>query len=151
SNAVLVYYQDGDPSQFLPWPRAAAPAQTFSDYVVRFVVIPGLYPQGYISYPLLPWIGIALWGIAAGYFFCSPLGRNIVGNFSAVMAPVCLVLFVIVRTVGGTFGNLRGWPRGEPSRSENFIIAFFDVSKCEYAPPARWRRARAVVDWPSLT
>jgi hypothetical protein len=131
SNVVVVTYQDGDPSQVLPWPRSAAPASSFSDYLVRFIVLPGIYPQGDISYPVLPWIAINLWGIATGYFFVSPLGRPLVGAFCLVQGIVCWSLFLLIRTVGGTVGNYRGWPRGEPGRYENFLLSFLDVCKCQ--------------------
>ena len=131
SNIVIVHYQAGEPTAVLPWPRSAAEAETFGDFLVRFTVLPGIYAQGDISYPVLPWIGIALWGIATGYFFASPVGRPLVATFSLTMGLLCWFFFLIIRTFGGTFGNLRGWPRGEPNRHESFIIAFLDVCKCE--------------------
>lgn len=132
SNIVVVHYQDGDPTQVLPFPRLAAEAQTFGDYLVRFLVLPGLYPQGYISYPLLPWISLSLWGLCAGWFFVSPLGRPLISAFCLVQGVVCWSLFLVIRTFGGVVGNYRGWPRGGPNRQENFLLSFLDV--CKYPP-----------------
>jgi uncharacterized membrane protein len=132
SNIVVVHYQNGDPTQVFPFPRAGAPAQTFGDYLVRFLVLPGLYPQGVISYPLLPWISLNLWGLCAGWFFVSEMGRKMISGFCLVVGVTCWTLFLLIRTFGGVVGNYRGWPRGGPNRQENFLIAFLDV--CKYPP-----------------
>ncbi|CAF1112440.1 unnamed protein product [Didymodactylos carnosus] len=43
---------------------------------------------------------------------------------------VCLVIFGLIRSIGGTIGNYRGWSRGE--RVDSFMLAFLDV--CKYPP-----------------
>ena len=129
--------QGNDPvsAAYGPFPASAAEASSFGEYLTRFLVVPGMFPQGFILYPVLPWISLTLWGLAAGYFFVSPLGRDAIPSFCLVQGCVCWGVFLIIRFVGGTVGNLRGWGRSSsdpPRGSVDFYIAFLDV--CKYPP-----------------
>lgn len=137
SNAVIVHYQGADPvsAAYGPFPASASEASSFSEYLTRFTVVPGAFPQGFILYPVLPWIALTLWGLAAGYFLVSPLGRDCLPGFLIVQGSVCWSLFLLIRFIGGPVGNLRGWGRSSsdpPRGSVQFYIAFLDV--CKYPP-----------------
>lgn len=68
SNVAIVHYQggaDADPSVAShSFPASGVPASGLGQHLLRFVLVPGSYPQGFIAYPLLPWCAICLWSVA---------------------------------------------------------------------------------------
>ena len=146
SNAVLVALQNdnpcGDPcpgnvtgslappnTSAAAWPRFQAPATTPTQYLVRFLFIPGHFVDGAIVYPLVPWLGLTLAGMGAGYDYRARPKRA--HRTAGVAGVAFLLLFVLIRFVGGPFGNLRGWPRGREGSTVPFI-SFMTI--CKYPP-----------------
>jgi uncharacterized membrane protein len=87
--------------------------------LTRLLLIPGLTWPVVVNYPLIPWLGLACFGMAYGRW----LAYDRVGAYRAAAAigAASLLLFLIVRVSGG-FGNIRpvegtGW------------IAFLNVVK----------------------
>ncbi len=131
SNSLLVAAQGDDPSAAVPWPRKNAMASSFSEIVSRFALFPGFYTYGVISYPLFPWVSFTLCGLAMGEHYQTDATRANVTRTSAIHSMLCFVCFIVIRSVGGVVGNLRGPGRGDSSQL-NWLIAALDV--CKYPP-----------------
>ena len=76
---------------------------------LRILIIPG-YTNGWtVFYPLIPWLGVTGLGLLFGRLLhLKPLR---VGRIAAWAAAGCLILFILVRSIG-TFGNLNDVPPG---------------------------------------
>jgi uncharacterized membrane protein len=76
---------------------------------LRILIIPG-YTNGWtVFYPLIPWLGVIGLGLLFGRLLhLKPLR---VGRIAAWAAAGCLILFILVRSIG-TFGNLNDVPPG---------------------------------------
>ena len=76
---------------------------------LRILIIPG-YTNGWtVFYPLIPWLGVIGLGLLFGRLLhLKPLR---VGRIAAWAAAGCLILFILVRSIG-TFGNLNDVPSG---------------------------------------
>lgn len=76
---------------------------------MRILIIPG-YTNGWtVFYPLIPWLGVTGLGLLFGRLLhLKPLR---VGRIAAWAAAGCLILFILVRSIG-TFGNLNDVPPG---------------------------------------
>eukprot|EP00937_MAST-01D_sp_MAST-1D-sp2_P001871 g1871.t1 len=144
SNAVIVHYQAGDPEGRTlahpdAWPRMGAPARDAADLLLRFALVPGygIAPRmGPVAYPLVPWCSLTLFGVAAGAEFRAAPARA--HERSRTHGALLLALFLLLRGVGGSVGNLRGWPRGDGYGVDGAwagvpsLIEFFNV--CKYPP-----------------
>lgn len=86
---------------------------------LRLLLLPGSVGPAYVLYPPIPWLGVALLGMAFARFLTRDPERAYRLALFAGLA--CLALFPIVRVLGG-FGNLR-MPSG------NTVIDFFNVVK----------------------
>jgi uncharacterized membrane protein len=99
-------------------PAASRWADTFHP-VLRLLLIPGGTRALWVNYPLLPWLGLTLWGVAfGGWLKRDPAGaqrRTLWIGFGALM------LFAALRP-GNGFGNIR-------PRSGGGWIGFLNVVK----------------------
>jgi uncharacterized membrane protein len=76
---------------------------------LRVLIIPG-YTKGWtVFYPLIPWLGVTGLGLLFGRFLHRESFR--VGRIAAWTSAGCLILFILVRSIG-TFGNLNDVPPG---------------------------------------
>jgi len=66
SNALVVYYQDKYGISGTEFPSEPAKADNVWKLLVRFTVLPGKSSFGVIAYPLFPWIGLTMLGVAQG-------------------------------------------------------------------------------------
>ena len=71
----------------------------------------GIPPIGHISYPMIPWLGLTLFGMAAGLEYSDAPEQA--QKRTPIFAATALVIFILIRSLGGAVGNLRGWPRGD--------------------------------------
>ena len=81
-------------------------------------------------YPLVPWVGFALVGFAAGPVLRQPLLHQ--RRVALATVGLCGVLFTGVRMFGGKWGNYRGRARGEHIPGLPWALDFFNV--CKYPP-----------------
>jgi hypothetical protein len=132
---TIHYAQHGDPASANP-----KVARSFLEVLNRFVLIPGVVPRasaglqlapeanrGFLlsavflgpfledymtmAYPLVPWLGICLWGAATGFEFKSdPSAAHRRALLNGILL---LAAFPLVRFFGGRMFNLRGLPMGE--------------------------------------
>ena len=81
--------------------------------LARLLLIPGggIPPIGHISYPMIPWLGLTLFGMAAGLEYSDAPEQA--QKRTPIFAATALVIFILIRSLGGAVGNLRGWPRGD--------------------------------------
>lgn len=128
SNVAVYHFQHEQGMLGAEFPSAAYLAASPWELLVRFVMLPGKTSVGIIAYPLFPWIGLALFGVAHGYFFASCPART--SRWCGWLGLSCLACFVLIRLVGGPVGNYRGWSRHE--RESGDFISFFNV--CKYPP-----------------
>lgn len=131
SNIYIRHYQDGDPLQVLPFPRFLGTPSTFWEYILRFLLIPGVYEYGIIAYPLIPWISLCFWGMAVGFVFLTHNGKKHLSLFSFLQFLLSLIIFISLRTWGGDVGNFRGW-HVDHLENEHWILVYLDV--CKYPP-----------------
>lgn len=88
---------------FLPGPEAVG--ELFSPWL-RALLVPGQTDFMLVMYPVVPWLGIALWGMALGNLLARDSEK---GYRTAAFAGISLLaLFVVVR-VAGAFGNFHAW------------------------------------------
>jgi uncharacterized membrane protein len=71
---------------------------------IRLLLLPGSVGPAYVLYPPLPWLGVALLGMAFAGALQSNPGRAY--RLALVGGVASLALFVVLRSLGG-FGNLR--------------------------------------------
>lgn len=127
STAVVINYrQHGDPSA-----QEVSTETSFFGILWTFLIVPGHF--GGISqmwYPCIPWLGICLFGICAA----DELSRQPeIGHIrSLINGIIFLILFVILRLVGGGVFSFRGWPINGEGRDVNEFISFLHV--CKYPP-----------------
>jgi len=135
SNAYIIDNQ-GDPISTItaPFPRCYAPVNTFGEVLTRIFVAPGVMnPMSLYIYPVVPWIGITLFGFAHGIWFLKDPDRAAYGSW--MIAGGTLSLFCVLRAGGGVLGNLRGPPRGEkPAMYVNGFISALNVTKYPPSP-----------------
>lgn len=129
SGIIIHYRQHGDPANIKEIVQT-----TPIGIVWTFLMVPGPFDKWKSDnmYPVIPWIGICLCGIAAGYEL---INNSTLAHFRHwVNSIIFFVLFVLVRLSfldpGGIF-NFRGWPLGE-GREISGLISFFNV--CKYPP-----------------
>lgn len=130
SNLIIVHYQHGDPEvQSDVFPGSLAEVHSIPQFFIRLFFLPGPAIYGsYNVYPVFPWVGLTCLGIGCGFLveensslFFSKLKYCGIG---------LLGLFFVVRTFGGSFGNLRGWPRGDGKEEGiSFFIEYFSTLK----------------------
>jgi len=145
SAMTIVHYQGGDPNQERPWPGFNTEADTFFEICTRFLLIPGRISTGVVVYPAIPWVGLTFCGIAIGFTFSSDAA--LAYRICAYASPILLAIFVIVRTVGGDYGNLRGWERGD--KGAGYWIEFFNV--CKYPPSPAYALLTTGINLAGLT
>jgi uncharacterized membrane protein len=87
--------------------------------LLQLLIVPGRLPEFTVYYPLLPWLGVALCGMAFGRL----LARDpaLAYRRAAAIGAALLVLFLALRLAGG-FGNLQ--PAVAPG-----LITFLNVVK----------------------
>mmetsp|Transcript_2439 Transcript_2439/g.4860 ORF Transcript_2439/g.4860 Transcript_2439/m.4860 type:complete len:568 (-) Transcript_2439:1204-2907(-) len=108
-------------------------ASNFGQVMVRLFLVPGMLPRPFqiTTYPVIPWMGLTVLGIGMGF----SLKQSTEKTFKrfGLFAILFLVCFFLVRFFGGTFGNLRGLPRGDGQREGELhvdkVLAFFITSK----------------------
>jgi hypothetical protein len=105
-------------------------AVTLVQNLNRFFLIPGPFIKDYMimAYPLVPWLGLSLWGAAAGFEFRT--NPNVAHQRALLNGILLLVAFPLIRFFGGKFLNLRGLPMDEGH--EHLWNAFWVV--CKYPP-----------------
>lgn len=86
---------------------------------IRLLLVPGSVGAAFVLYAPIPWLGVALLGMAFARLLLQDQGKAY--RVAAVSGLVCLAFFAILRTLGG-FGNLR-MPPG------NTLIDFFNLVK----------------------
>lgn len=86
---------------------------------IRLLLLPGSVGRAFVLYPPIPWLGVALLGMAFARFLTRDPERAY--RLSLIVGLASLALFPIVRVVGG-FGNLR-MPAG------NTVVDFLNVVK----------------------
>jgi uncharacterized membrane protein len=86
---------------------------------IRLLLLPGSVGSAFVLYPPIPWLGVALLGMAFAHLLLQRQERAY--QVAGVTGLVCLALFPFVRALGG-FGNLR-MPAGDT------LINFFNVVK----------------------
>jgi uncharacterized membrane protein len=98
-----------------------APYQAFAPLppLLRLLLVPGLTAPVVVNYPLIPWLGLACFGMAYGRWLLRDRAQAYRGALP--IGAAALLLFLLVRALGG-FGNIRppegaGW------------IAFLNVVK----------------------
>ncbi len=103
--------------QFLPGIMQGIDLRILSP--VRLLLLPGSVGAAFVLYPPIPWLGVTLLGMA----FAGLLLRNQERAYrvAAVAGLACLVLFPLVRSLGG-FGNLQ-MPSGHT------LVDFLNVVK----------------------
>lgn len=105
-------------------------ATSFAQILFRFLIPPGSFVNTYTlqMYPVIPWLGISLWGCAmATEFRDSPKAAHVRALFNGGL---CLISFIVIRFAGGSVLNMRGYPLGE--HTDHFFFSFFFV--CKYPP-----------------
>uniref|UniRef100_A0A7S3PRN2 Heparan-alpha-glucosaminide N-acetyltransferase catalytic domain-containing protein n=1 Tax=Aplanochytrium stocchinoi TaxID=215587 RepID=A0A7S3PRN2_9STRA len=132
SNIVIVHYQHGNPrtKDENIWPNR--PSENLWEDFLRFFLIPGpVRNDTYASYPVVPWLGVTLLGMGFGFSFLE--NREQTQIKLGKIAIMFLILFFIIRTFGGSVGNLRGYPRHDGRGDDQFhvewIIEYFYMSK----------------------
>jgi len=113
----------------------APDAETLLLILERFFVLPGPFSgdDSLMFYPILPWLPLCLTGCAVGPIFGADAMKA--HQYSLYGGLSLLLIFILLRFLGGTVGNYRGWPRGtgsEEGRELNPLMAFFNV--CKYPP-----------------
>jgi uncharacterized membrane protein len=77
--------------------------------VVRLLLVPGGDDTLWVNYPVLPWLGLTLAGMAFGGWLRDDRARA--SSWTLPVGLACLAAFGAVRIVNG-FGNLRAWDGG---------------------------------------
>ncbi len=94
-----------------------------SDYlyspILRLIFIPGQTGMMQVFYPILPWLGVVLFGIAFGKWIVHD--EKSAYRRALIIGIVLMFLFVVVR-IGGGFGNIHPPEHGG-------IINFLNVTK----------------------
>jgi uncharacterized membrane protein len=103
--------------QFLPGLLLHADLGVLSP--IRLLILPGSVGIAYVLYPPIPWLGVALLGMAFARLLLRHQDRAY--RVAAVVGLACLALFPLVRAPGG-FGNSR-MPTGHT------LVDFFNVVK----------------------
>jgi uncharacterized membrane protein len=85
----------------------------------RLLILPGSVGIAFVLYPPIPWLGVALLGMAFAHLLLQRQDKAY--QVAAVVGLVCLALFPLVRALGG-FGNLR-MPVGQS------LVDFFNLVK----------------------
>jgi uncharacterized membrane protein len=86
---------------------------------LRLMYIPGQTGMMQVFYPILPWLGVVLFGIAFGKWIMHDVKRAY--RKALIMGIILILLFVVVRIAGG-FGNIH------PPESSG-VIDFLNVTK----------------------
>jgi len=124
--------QGNDPLAKTPWPRFDVAPDGVIQVLLRFFLYPGNLINNHgivvpIAYVIFPWMGVACFGMSMGFVHVeSPaVAQRLCGPTS-----ICLfVAFLLVRTVGGSFGNIIGLPVKRDEGSSVPFISFFTLSK----------------------
>ena len=103
--------------QFLPGLLLHADLGIFTP--IRLLLLPGPVGIAYVLYPPIPWLGVALLGMAFAHLLLSQ--RDKAYRWALAAGAACLALFPLLR-LAGSFGNLR-MPEG------NTLIDFISVVK----------------------
>lgn len=112
---------------------AAPDAMSFSTGLERFMVLPGTFDgdDSLNFYPVLPWWPLCLTGATVAPWFRNDPEKAHQNSLYAGCG--LLVVFILLRLVGGPVGNYRGSPRGVGEGEDiNALMSFFNV--CKYPP-----------------
>ncbi len=99
-------------------PGPGSVAELFSPWL-RALLIPGHTDFIFVLYPVIPWIGITLLGMALGNVLSLDSDRGF--RFASLGGASLLVLFIIVR-LGGGFGSIHLW-------DGSTLMSFLHVTK----------------------
>ncbi len=133
SNIIIVYYQNlADINETKPWPRDSIYIRNIGDFLLRIFFINGAFwdEKSHISYPVIPWIGITIYGISYGFLFYKNNNQKILNMKLKLNGILLLFFFFIIRSFGNSFGNLRGWSRKDHKLDgTNQLLEYFNMSK----------------------
>ena len=131
--------------QFLPGVLLRSDLGVFTP--IRLLLVPGSVGPSFVLYPPIPWLGVALLGMAFALFLTRDPGRAY--RLAMIAGLASLALFPMMRILGG-FGNMR-MPDGNtaidflnvvkypPSLSFLFLSLGFDlVLLALFARATRW-------------
>ena len=104
-------------AQFLV-PDASQAAHLYSP-LLRILYIPGRTGIFQAFYPIIPWLGIVLFGFVFGKWLLKD--KTSAFRWSFLLGVIFLIVFIILRILGG-FGNIH------PPEGSGFI-AFFNITK----------------------
>ena len=100
---------------------------------------------GNIAYPLIPWLSVTWIGVVMGLLYCSSTNVKHATRYTCLAGMLSLVAFNVMRGWGGSFGNLRGWPRGDGKDEVSGFIAWLNV--CKYPPSPAFALLTLGVNW----
>lgn len=148
SNVIITHFQGDDPSEASAtkeFPDISYPTQTVWQGILRLFFIPfGSYLSWEFDYPVIPWFGFTALGLQIGLSLKENSSRTI-KSFSLISL-LLMMSFVFVRCFGGSFGNLRGLPRGDGAEKHiSPVIEFLLVSK--YPPSLAYALFNLSIDF----
>lgn len=128
SNVAIVTAQGDDLSDPTgDFPKFAVKVSNFGEFLQRVFLYPGLLLTSWesIVYPVIPWIGLTMLGMGFAFSFQNDSMRT----HRLIQAWGVLFFFatVLIRAVGGEFGNYRGHARNEESVASSFMQFFIST------------------------
>eukprot|EP00924_Labyrinthula_sp_SR-Ha-C_P015186 snap_masked-scaffold_9-processed-gene-10.46-mRNA-1 protein AED:1.00 eAED:1.00 QI:0/0/0/0/1/1/2/0/471 len=135
---VEPHYQGSNPREIKEsFPNFQYDAWSPWELFIRFFFIPGrVFTIGMVAYPVVPWIGLNFLGFAFGFLIKADRKKAI--SLFGYLSIAFLLLFLVMRTFFGRFGNERGFPVGDGSSDDQYhvqlFIEFFYTSKYPPSP-----------------